>query len=83
MGADEARNFDLLAIAMPAQWKRDGKAAGPIRNEAMLRVLLALQTCGYEVSVEAFSLPQSVGTPHMKRIAKAAGVTANEHGRTE
>lgn len=70
------------AIAMPAQWNRDGKSAGPIRNEAMLDVLLALNHCGYEVSVQAFSLPQSVGTAHMKRIAEAAGVRVVEHGRT-
>jgi hypothetical protein len=80
IGAHYWAGEEETAIVMPAQWSRDGKAAGPIRNEAMLRVLLALQLCGYEVSVEAFSLPSSVGTAHMKRIAEAAGVVVNEHG---
>lgn len=76
-------NCYLHPIVVPAMWDRDGKSAGPIRNAAMLRVLLALRGCGYTVSVEAFSLPQSVGTRHMKAIALAEDVTVNEHGRTE
>lgn len=61
-------------LAMPAQWERDGRAAGPKRNEAMLRVLLSLQQCGYEVAVHAFPVGESRGTRHMMRIAEKAGV---------
>lgn len=78
-----ARSIGHTVIEMPAQWERDGKSAGPTRNSEMLSVLGALGRCGYTVSVHAFSLPQSRGTAHMKRIAAAAGFRVLEHGRTE
>ena len=63
-------------IPMPAQWDRDGKAAGPHRNLAMLQVLRALQDCGYAVEVLAFhpDIEASKGTRHMVNIASSAGV---------
>ena len=55
-----------VAVAMyPAQWNRDGKAAGPIRNQKMLDE-------GKPDLVIAF--PGGRGTADMARRAEAAGV---------
>lgn len=70
---------DVDAVPMPAQWDRDGRAAGPMRNAKMLAVLLALRDCGYEVSIVAFVLPSSRGTWDMLNKAKAAGVETHVH----
>jgi hypothetical protein len=72
--------YDYVVLDMPAQWKRDGKGAGPARNYAMLDVLLALRRCGYDVAVLAFPLPQSRGTRHMMQIARAAKVDVFDYG---
>lgn len=79
-GADELaedwayRRQEIDVIAMPAIWERDGNAAGPLRNAAMLDVLLRLGSCGYDVAVYAFPAPTSRGTWDMVRRAKGAGV---------
>lgn len=52
-----------------AQWQRDGKAAGPIRNQAML-------INGRPDLVIAF--PGGRGTADMVRRARAAGVEVRE-----
>lgn len=65
---------DMTHIGMPAQWDRDGNQAGPLRNEAMLDVLLALGRCGYDTAVHAFPGPNSRGTWQMAKIARDAGV---------
>lgn len=64
----------LQVVAMPAQWQRLGRAAGTIRNQHMLDVLVALSECGYRVAVHAFPLPGSKGTRHMMEIAGKAGI---------
>lgn len=56
---------DIKVVAFPANWKRDGKAAGPIRNERMLRE-------GKPDRVVAF--PGGRGTAHMTSLAEAQGV---------
>jgi len=68
---------------MPADWNRWGKSAGPRRNTEMLKVLLALVDCGYHGSVEAFPLPNSIGTYDMIRKAQAANVETNVYGTGE
>jgi hypothetical protein len=80
-GADEyaGRCYAQAAVVpMPAQWKRDGKAAGPKRNRAMLDVLLTLQSCGYEIAVLAFPMAESRGTRDMMAQAREAGVRVVE-----
>jgi excisionase family DNA binding protein len=52
-------------VQYPAQWEVYGKSAGPRRNEHMLR----------EGKPDGFvAFPGGVGTAHLVRIAKAAGV---------
>lgn len=53
----------------PAQWDKQGKAAGPIRNQAMI-------DRGLPDIVIAF--PGGAGTADMVRRAKAAGVKVME-----
>ncbi len=79
-GADTAtalacEEIGIPELPMPAQWSRDGKAAGPLRNAEMLRVLLALRMCGWEVEVLAFPLGESKGTHDMIDRAKRAGIS--------
>lgn len=38
MGASWAERMAIKAVAFPADWKAHGKAAGPIRNQAMLEL---------------------------------------------
>lgn len=68
------RTLAAESITMPAQWGTHGKKAGPLRNAEMLKVLLALKECGYEVAVYAFPLPSSRGTWSMVNMARAAKV---------
>lgn len=49
----------------PANWKKHGRAAGPIRNEAMIRI-------GKPDVVIAF--PGGRGTKNMVDLARAAGI---------
>jgi len=49
------------SLPMPAQWDRDKKQAGPIRNSNIGAVANCLRTCGWTVSCHAFGLAQSKG----------------------
>jgi hypothetical protein len=73
-GADEmahvwARYNDIPVKKFPADWKKHGKAAGPIRNAQMLKEF------GPDVVV---AFPGSRGTGDMVQRAKAAGVKVIE-----
>lgn len=57
------------AVPMPAQWDRNGRGAGPLRNLEMAKVLNSLRTCGYEVEVLAFPLGVSTRTRGMITFA--------------
>lgn len=60
-------DWNMTRVPVPAQWERDGKAAGPQRNRAMLRILRELKDYGYDVEVLAFheDLAGSKGTKNM------------------
>lgn len=71
-GADEiagsvAKSYGHEVREYPADWKKHGKAAGPIRNQGMLDL-------EKPDLVLAFMLPDSRGTADMVRRAKAAGI---------
>lgn len=65
LAVEYAKAYGLKLHEFPADWKRLGKAAGPIRNRQMLNE-------GKPDLVVAF--PGGAGTAHMVSIAKVAGV---------
>ena len=65
MAEEWAEEMSLERIVVEADWDTHGKAAGPIRNEKMLRDYTPQ-------GVVAF--PGGRGTAHMVSIAKKAGV---------
>lgn len=72
-GADSiADNWTKLQqiefLRVPAKWKGDYKAAGPIRNKKMLE---------YKPDL-VIAFPGGPGTAHMVKIAKEAGVKVIE-----
>jgi len=76
-----AGDHQIERLTFEADWDRYGKAAGPIRNQRMLRE-------GAPDLVVAF--PGGVGTAHMVSIAREAGVRVievdsegNSHDRSE
>lgn len=78
----------INAIPFPADWSKHGKAAGPIRNQAMLDYLKFVICEGGDNDtgiVLAFhpDLANSKGTGHMVRIATAAGLNVVVHDGKE
>ena len=71
LAAAWARSRGIPALAFPADWKKDGKAAGFVRNARMLRN-------GCPELVVAF--PGGKGTAHMVHLAKQSGVPVLELG---
>lgn len=69
LGRHYADIFDIPTITFRADWKRHGRAAGPLRNQKMLDE-------GRPDRVIAF--PGGRGTADMVRRAKAAGVEVHE-----
>ena len=51
-GVDQAAGYlattvlGLDCLTIPAQWERDGRAAGPIRNQAMIDIAKKLEALG-------------------------------------
>lgn len=68
--ADEWAEFrEVPCAAYPADWKKHGKAAGPIRNAQMLRE---------EKPDLVLAFPGGRGTANMISLAKKAGVPVHE-----
>lgn len=65
LAGDWAKARGVEAAPYPADWTRDGRAAGPIRNQRMLDE-------GKPGGVVAF--PGGTGTAHMIRISREAGL---------
>lgn len=68
-GADKlarqwAQTYDIPCTTIPADWAKHGKAAGPIRNRAMLK----------ESPDCVIAFPGGKGTRHMMKVAQEAGV---------
>lgn len=74
LGGEAAKLLQVPCHVFPANWKRDGKAAGPIRNQRMLDE-------GKPDVVVAF--PGGKGTADMVRRARDAGVEVIEASRFE
>lgn len=69
--AEWARKFSFPLQEFPANWKRDGRAAGPIRNQQMLDE-------GMPDAVIAF--PGGKGTADMVQRAEKAGIPVHKIG---
>jgi YspA, cpYpsA-related SLOG family len=74
-GADKlskawALKYGVHPIETEALWDYSGTTAGPLRNQFMLQVALGLR----DAWGAPFPLPESVGTWHMVKICKAAGL---------
>lgn len=69
LGGVTAKLLQVPCYVFPANWKRDGKAAGPIRNQRMLD----------EAKPDlVVAFPGGKGTSDMVRRAKDAGVEVIE-----
>jgi hypothetical protein len=80
IGADElvrkwAEAHGIHYGIFPANWAKRGKAAGPMRNAIMVKIVKALESAGWECIVVAF--PGGRGTASCVSIA----VDANLHIR--
>lgn len=69
-GADEgagdwAKSEHIPVVACPADWKKHGKSAGPIRNREMIRI----HQPDYVIA-----LPGGKGTADMIKAAESAGI---------
>jgi hypothetical protein len=69
LAAAWAKGRGIPALAFPADWRKDGRAAGFVRNARMLRE-------GRPGLVVAF--PGGKGTAHMVNLARAAGIPVRE-----
>ncbi len=80
-----------IDLAMfPANWEKNGKAAGPIRNEQMAKYGLIMQNAyqGMDLHLLAIPYPEAVGggTNHMITTCKNKGIPtfvydASKHNR--
>lgn len=65
LAANWASSRGIPLQSFPADWQKHGRAAGPIRNEQMLRDARPDMVIAF---------PGGRGTAHMVRIAREAGV---------
>lgn len=65
MAGEWAREEGIQVVAVPANWKGEGKSAGPKRNQLMLDLL--------EPDI-VVAFPGGTGTADMVRRAKEAGI---------
>lgn len=88
-GVDQAAGYlattvlGLDCLTIPAQWERDGRAAGPIRNQAMIDIAKKLEGFGYEVEGAAFPYGESRGTRGCIRLMRKAGISVKVVELTE
>jgi hypothetical protein len=72
---DWAIHYAVPVLVVPADWAKDGRRAGPLRNEAMVAVAKWIADgAGEEVGVFAFPLGESRGARGCMEIAERAGV---------
>jgi hypothetical protein len=64
-----AAELGLRVLACPAEWKRYGRAAGLVRNRAMLREHRPQLVLAFHATLEG-----ARGTRHMVGLARKAGV---------
>jgi predicted Rossmann-fold nucleotide-binding protein len=72
--ARAAQQLGWSALALPAEWRRHGRAAGPIRNRQLLDQAIARavahSTPGCQVSVLVLAFPGGAGTASLVQQAR-------------
>jgi predicted Rossmann-fold nucleotide-binding protein len=72
--ARAARQLGWPVAALPADWRRHGRAAGPIRNRQLLEAAIhqaqALSASGLPVSVLVVAFPGGAGTASLVQQAR-------------
>jgi hypothetical protein len=66
-----ANAFDIRFIEVPANWKKHGRGAGPIRNQKMIDMSKKMTD---EVYLVAFMHAKSKGTKGMIKLASSAKI---------
>lgn len=74
-----AKEWDVIAEVLIANWKALGNRAGPVRNGAMVARAVLERTHGMDVYCHAFPLPGSRGTPDCIRQLEAHGFPVTIH----
>ncbi len=69
-----ANEHHIACRVFKADWRSNGKGAGPIRNARMTENAVALQEMGATVHCFAFPLPESRGTLDCIRQAEKRGI---------
>lgn len=69
LAQDVAIELGIPYLAYPADWKRQGKGAGPLRNEKMLREAKPNQVFAFHENIA-----ESKGTADMLKRASKAGI---------
>lgn len=78
--SDYAERTCHESLTVYANWSRDGRRAGPMRNAAMMAMGKALADLGHEVVVLAFpKVGVSRGTYNAIRLAKEDGLRVEVH----
>lgn len=67
-----AQKHKISVLTLPAQWRKHGKKAGPLRNKAMVEIAVNLRDCGWDILCCAFPGPCSAGTMDCVRQLRAA-----------
>lgn len=86
LAADWALERDVLCNAYPADWDRDGRAAGPIRNRKMLEVgkpHMVIAFAGGKGTANMIEQAEAAKIPvvRVRRLAnnRARGLTVRRH----
>lgn len=74
LGEKWAKEHELSCKIFPAEWKRYGKKAGPMRNKQMVDYIDGFS----KKAVVAFTSPNSVGTRNTIALAKRKGIPVIE-----
>lgn len=77
-----AEALKMPVIPMPADWEKKGKSAGPIRNRAMIDLLIGMRDAGHPAIMVYFHdrLETSRGTKNAISQAAKLGITAVNGG---
>jgi len=77
--AQIAREHPSVVVHLAADWKAQGKRAGPMRNQALADRAALERDAGMPIAVHAFPLPSSVGTLDAIKRFEAHGMFVSVH----